>query len=86
MTITIEQSTYTYHLMITFSYLVGANLLNMQQSIQGTVIFKPLNAELNPICHLLALGAHRILHVSRIRVKYLSHIMWPLNTLCDQIH
>jgi len=30
----------------------------------------PLNAELNPICHLLALlGAHRILHVSRIRVK-----------------
>jgi len=30
----------------------------------------PLNAELNPICHLLALlGAHPILHVSRIRVK-----------------
>ena len=30
----------------------------------------PLNAELNPICHLLALfGAHDILHVSRIRVK-----------------
>jgi uncharacterized membrane protein len=29
-----------------------------------------LNAELNLICHLLALlGAHRILHVSRIRVK-----------------
>jgi len=27
----------------------------------------PLNAELNPICHLLALlGAHRILHVSRV--------------------
>ena len=30
----------------------------------------PLNAELNPICHLQALlGAHHILHVSRIRVK-----------------
>ena len=30
----------------------------------------PLNAELNPICHLLALlGAHHILHVSRIRVE-----------------
>jgi hypothetical protein len=28
------------------------------------------NAELNPICHLLALfGAHHILHVSRLRVK-----------------
>jgi hypothetical protein len=32
--------------------------------------FNPLNAELNPICPLLALfGAHHILHVSRIRVK-----------------
>jgi len=31
----------------------------------------PLNAELNPICHLLALlGAHHILHVSRIRVNH----------------
>ena len=30
----------------------------------------PLNAELNPIRHLLALvGAHHIVHVSRIRVK-----------------
>jgi hypothetical protein len=30
----------------------------------------PLNAELNPICHLLALlGAPHILHVSRIRVN-----------------
>jgi len=28
-----------------------------------------LNAELNPICHLLALlGAHPILHVSKIRL------------------
>jgi hypothetical protein len=32
--------------------------------------FNPLNTELNPICHLLALlGAHLIFHVSRIRVK-----------------
>ena len=32
--------------------------------------FNPLNAELNPICHLLALlGAHHILHISRIRVN-----------------
>jgi len=30
----------------------------------------PLNAELNPICHLLALlGAHNILHISRMRVN-----------------
>jgi len=33
-------------------------------------LINPLNAELNPTCHLLALlGAHHILHVSRIRVK-----------------
>jgi len=32
--------------------------------------FNPLNAELNPICRLLALlGTHDILHVSRIRVN-----------------
>jgi len=30
----------------------------------------PLNAKLNPICHLLALlGAHHILHFSRITIK-----------------
>ena len=30
----------------------------------------PLNAELNPVCHLLALlGAHHILHVSGLRVN-----------------
>jgi hypothetical protein len=39
-------------------------LMTSQRSIN------PLNAELNPICHLLALlGAHHILHVSGIRVK-----------------
>jgi hypothetical protein len=32
--------------------------------------FNPLNTKLNPIYHLLAmLGAHPILHVSRLRVK-----------------
>jgi len=31
---------------------------------------KPLNVELNPICHLLALlESHDMLHVSKIRVK-----------------
>ena len=33
--------------------------------------FNPLNAELNPICHLLALlGAHHIFHVSGLRVNF----------------
>jgi hypothetical protein len=36
-------------------------------------VFNPSNAKLNPICHLLALlGAHHILHVSRIRVNQLT--------------
>jgi len=36
-------------------------------------MINPLNPELNPICYLLALlGAHHILHVSRIRVKSLT--------------
>jgi len=34
-------------------------------------LINSLKAELNPICHLLALwGAHHILHISRIRVNY----------------
>jgi len=37
--------------------------------------FNPLNAQLNPICHLLALlGAHHIFHVSGIRVNFLVNI------------
>jgi len=36
-------------------------------------LVNPLNAELNPICHLLALlGVYHFLHVSRIRVKSLT--------------
>ena len=38
--------------------------------------FNPLNPELNPICHLLALlGAHHFLHLSRIRVKLLIGLL-----------
>jgi len=43
--------------------------------------FNPLNAKLNPICHFLALlGAHPILHVSRIRVNIqpISFSLWAI--------
>jgi len=45
--------------------------MNISKNINFVLLsINPLNAELNPICHLLALlGAHHILHVSRIRVK-----------------
>jgi len=43
------------------------------------IFINPLNAELNPICHLLALlGAHHILHVSGIRVKDKLYRLLPL--------
>ena len=42
------------------------------------VHINPLNAELNPICHLLALlGAHHILHVSRLRVNAATYCRGP---------
>ena len=41
--------------------------------IEYSNLVNPLNAELNPICYLLALlRAHHFLHVSRIRVKLLT--------------
>jgi len=45
-------------------------------------MINPLNAELNPIYHLLALlGAHPILHVSGVRVKEKRNIILPLKEL-----
>ena len=47
---------------------LNSHLFKESENTYG--LFNLLNAELNPICHLLALlGAHHILHVSRIRVK-----------------
>ena len=41
--------------------------------------FNPLNAELNPICHLLALlGGATILVVSRVRVNLVAYDQRPL--------
>ena len=43
-------------------------------------IFNPLKAELYPICHLLALlGAHHILHVSRVRVNLDIRYRWVVS-------
>ena len=47
--------------------------------------FNPLNAELNPIRHLLALaGVRHIVHVSRLRVKDNQPIIqYGLNVIFD---
>jgi hypothetical protein len=47
------------------------DVLRPSRTIKSRV--NPLNAELNPICYLLALLAHHFLHVSRIRVKQRQH-------------
>jgi len=46
----------------------------------------PLNAELNPVCHLPALlGAHHIFHVSRIRVKNIFKMNGAVNYILNTV-
>jgi len=60
----------------------GTHLFLNSNCVSAQEIINPLNAELNPICYLLALlGAHHFLHVSRIRVKSLT-----LRFLMSYIH
>ena len=57
-------------LLLLLRMLKQANKILLQCTVHTSKSINPLNAELNPICHLPALlGAHHILHVSRIRVK-----------------
>ena len=50
-----------------FCYLLTCQIVYVSYNLMT------LDAELNPICYLLALlGAHHFLHVSRIRVKLLT--------------
>jgi len=53
-------------------------------------VINPLNDELNPICHLLALlGAHHIFHVSGIRVKRVARAVmcwcWGMNRIIKPV-
>ena len=52
------------------------NTINLScAKILLTSVISPLNAQLNPICHLLELlRAHHILHISRIRVNMQKNI------------
>jgi hypothetical protein len=56
-------------MVVTFSWIVYIKI-----NIKISRCINPLNAELKPICHLLALlGAHHILHISGLRVNCLHH-------------
>jgi hypothetical protein len=49
---------------------ISKSLRPYLSNVEGKGGINPLKAELNPICHLLALlGGHHIFHISRIRVK-----------------
>jgi hypothetical protein len=63
--------------MVKLELLLGggnrSSFMNGVFPLHACPTFNPLNAELNPICQLLALlGTHPILHISRIRVKQLK--------------
>ena len=70
--------------MLTYNFSIAMRILALRdvfvqiqkqkESLEyGRNGINPLNAELNPICRLLALlGAHHILHVSRLRVNDLT--------------
>jgi len=56
-----------------FGSTFDSALLTSGVVIIVVIIFNHLYAELNPMCHLLALlGAQHILHVSRLRVKLIT--------------
>jgi len=60
--------------------LVSSALYSIVVIVSWTTYLNPLNAELNPICHLVALlGAHHILHISRIKVKQDVHSILSLS-------
>jgi len=55
--------------------------------MHGMYDINPLNAELNPICHLLAfLGAHHILHVSRVRIKIVQYSCDGSSSSVGRVH
>ena len=58
--------------------IINCKCFNLRVKLAGSILqggrltnkLNSLNAELNPICHLLALlGAHHVFHVSGLRVK-----------------
>jgi hypothetical protein len=55
--------------------------INFHNKIPGFYGINPLNAELNPICHLPALaGARHFVHVRRIRVNEANIILYGQTT------
>jgi len=71
-----------YRLTQTLSRLECTEHINQLIKDSRKFTVNPLNAKLNPICHLLALlGAQHILHVSMIRVNRAQcELYWEAKT------
>ena len=55
--------------------------MKITDDVFSRIHFKTLNAQFNPICHMLALlGSHHILHVSSMRVKFHRATLVPKPT------
>jgi len=55
-------------------------------SLFQEMVLNPLNVELNPICHLLALlGGATIVVVSRLRVKHIKNIDTFIEYTANQV-
>ena len=56
-----------------------------RESVKGPIPFNPLNAELNPICRLLALlGGATIVVVSRLRVNVIATVKVCNISCCEK--
>jgi hypothetical protein len=63
----------------------GSEILSFFFLDPKRTIINPLNAKLNPICHLVALlGAHHILHISRIRANNVCGSTLPFFFKCSK--
>jgi hypothetical protein len=67
--------------MVIHTGILTASYFNFGSSTEA-VLLNPLKAKLNPVCHLLTLGAHHILHISRIRIKCSSYWFNHHNFAC----
>jgi hypothetical protein len=62
-------------------YILGLPVACRPVSLSPSACLNHLNVELNPICLLLALlGAHHILYVSGIRVRYCTYLLHGTET------
>ena len=74
-----DRVTYAIHMNFSFRKPIWIEIRNLVKLVK---LINPLNAELNPIRHLPALvGAHHIVHVSRIRVNPLNAELNPIRHL-----